>query len=468
MPSPEHHRRRPRAPHLAARRSASSATRSRSTTRRSAWPRSSPCSTCISGGRLVAGFPVGTPMDTNFCYGQIPALTRDKYDEAHDLIMQAWHEPRAVRLRRQVQPAALRELLAEADPEAAPADLHPRRRLDRDVGLLPRQRLQLLVPLLRRVPGGKALLDGYWERVAAARQGRVAVPRRLRADHLRGRHRRRGRAALRRARASTSSTAACTCTRASPTRRATARSRRSRPACSTSSAPRTMQHVPQRSPGRTSSTAASSSPAARDTVRERMEEMIKSLRVGTSSACSTSATCPTGRRATRRKLFAEKVMPQLRNMWPECDDDDRWWCKPLDDARPSDDPARACRSGAMNDAHAIETTRRGIKCRVLEAGERRARGVPARRRRAAAATSRCSSSSRERFHVYAPEWPGYGDATRRGAARRHARLRPARLGRASTRSALDRTPCLVGHSMGGMIAAEMACAREPRASSSWC
>ena len=46
----------------------------------------------ISGGRLVAGFPVGTPMDTNFCYGQIPALTRDKYYEAHDLIMRAWAE----------------------------------------------------------------------------------------------------------------------------------------------------------------------------------------------------------------------------------------------------------------------------------------------------------------------------------------------------------------------------------------
>ena len=46
----------------------------------------------ISGGRLVAGFPVGTPMDTNFCYGQIPALTRDKYQEAHDLIMKAWAE----------------------------------------------------------------------------------------------------------------------------------------------------------------------------------------------------------------------------------------------------------------------------------------------------------------------------------------------------------------------------------------
>src|SRR5882724_3062430 len=46
----------------------------------------------ISGGRLIAGFPVGTPMDTNFCYGQIPALTRDKYKEAHDLIMKAWKE----------------------------------------------------------------------------------------------------------------------------------------------------------------------------------------------------------------------------------------------------------------------------------------------------------------------------------------------------------------------------------------
>ena len=45
---------------------------------------------CITGGRLVAGFPVGTPMDTNFCYGQIPALTRDKYNEAHELIMRAW------------------------------------------------------------------------------------------------------------------------------------------------------------------------------------------------------------------------------------------------------------------------------------------------------------------------------------------------------------------------------------------
>jgi alkanesulfonate monooxygenase SsuD/methylene tetrahydromethanopterin reductase-like flavin-dependent oxidoreductase (luciferase family) len=44
----------------------------------------------ISGGRLVAGFPVGTPMDTNFAYGTNPATLRERYHEAVDLILAAW------------------------------------------------------------------------------------------------------------------------------------------------------------------------------------------------------------------------------------------------------------------------------------------------------------------------------------------------------------------------------------------
>jgi alkanesulfonate monooxygenase SsuD/methylene tetrahydromethanopterin reductase-like flavin-dependent oxidoreductase (luciferase family) len=47
----------------------------------------------ISGGRLVAGFPVGTSMDTNFGYGVTPVTLREKYREAHDLIIKAWTEP---------------------------------------------------------------------------------------------------------------------------------------------------------------------------------------------------------------------------------------------------------------------------------------------------------------------------------------------------------------------------------------
>ncbi len=45
---------------------------------------------CISGGRLVAGFPVGSTMDTNFCYGMNPATLRDRYREAEELIIKAW------------------------------------------------------------------------------------------------------------------------------------------------------------------------------------------------------------------------------------------------------------------------------------------------------------------------------------------------------------------------------------------
>ena len=48
---------------------------------------------CISGGRLIAGFPVGTPMDTCYAYGQNPSMLRARYYEAHDLVMRAWQEP---------------------------------------------------------------------------------------------------------------------------------------------------------------------------------------------------------------------------------------------------------------------------------------------------------------------------------------------------------------------------------------
>ena len=46
----------------------------------------------ISGGRLIAGFPVGTPMDTCYAYGQNPSMLRQRYLEAHDLVVKAWTE----------------------------------------------------------------------------------------------------------------------------------------------------------------------------------------------------------------------------------------------------------------------------------------------------------------------------------------------------------------------------------------
>src|SRR6266550_3758050 len=49
---------------------------------------------CISGGRLIAGFPVGSPMDTCYAYGQNPSLLRAR--------------SRTTRIRRSGFPAAAR------------------------------------------------------------------------------------------------------------------------------------------------------------------------------------------------------------------------------------------------------------------------------------------------------------------------------------------------------------------------
>jgi alkanesulfonate monooxygenase SsuD/methylene tetrahydromethanopterin reductase-like flavin-dependent oxidoreductase (luciferase family) len=45
---------------------------------------------CMTGGRIIAGFPVGTPMDTCFAYSVNPSELRARYYEAHDIVMRAW------------------------------------------------------------------------------------------------------------------------------------------------------------------------------------------------------------------------------------------------------------------------------------------------------------------------------------------------------------------------------------------
>jgi alkanesulfonate monooxygenase SsuD/methylene tetrahydromethanopterin reductase-like flavin-dependent oxidoreductase (luciferase family) len=45
---------------------------------------------CVSGGRVVAGFPVGSPMDTIFAYSQNPVTLRERYFEAVELVKRAW------------------------------------------------------------------------------------------------------------------------------------------------------------------------------------------------------------------------------------------------------------------------------------------------------------------------------------------------------------------------------------------
>jgi alkanesulfonate monooxygenase SsuD/methylene tetrahydromethanopterin reductase-like flavin-dependent oxidoreductase (luciferase family) len=45
---------------------------------------------CISGGRLVAGLPLGIGVDTNISYGVPPMEQRERWREAVDLVLKAW------------------------------------------------------------------------------------------------------------------------------------------------------------------------------------------------------------------------------------------------------------------------------------------------------------------------------------------------------------------------------------------
>ena len=104
-------------------------------------------------------------------------------------------------------------------------------------------------------------------------------------------------------------------------------------------------------------------------------------------------------------------------------------------------------------ARVVETAR-GARCRVLEDGH----GAPVVFFHGAGgllADNPFLDRLARRYHVYAPELPGYGDSTGEDLLEDmldftlHGWDVVAALG-------LDR-PHLIGHSMGGMIAAEMAC-----------
>jgi alkanesulfonate monooxygenase SsuD/methylene tetrahydromethanopterin reductase-like flavin-dependent oxidoreductase (luciferase family) len=47
---------------------------------------------CLSGGRLISGFPVGLAYDANVNAGVPPIETRARYDENFELILRAWTE----------------------------------------------------------------------------------------------------------------------------------------------------------------------------------------------------------------------------------------------------------------------------------------------------------------------------------------------------------------------------------------
>ena len=102
----------------------------------------------------------------------------------------------------------------------------------------------------------------------------------------------------------------------------------------------------------------------------------------------------------------------------------------------------------------VVETKKGTRCRVLEGGS----GAPVVFFHGAGGLLRENpylDGLSQRYHVYAPEWPGYGDST--GEELLEDMLDFALHGWDLVDALGLSRPHLAGHSMGGMIAAEMAC-----------
>jgi alkanesulfonate monooxygenase SsuD/methylene tetrahydromethanopterin reductase-like flavin-dependent oxidoreductase (luciferase family) len=287
---------------------------------------------CISGGRLVAGFPVGTSMDTNYCYGQIPSLTREKYQEAHDLIIKSW-------------------------TKREPFAWNGRYNKLRHVNIWPRPIQQPHPPI--HIPGGgsvetydfcidntysysylsfsgylraQALMNGYWQRVeergvdkSPYRAGFAQTilvadtdeeAERLYSEHVSYFYNR--------------------CLHVYPGF-ADAPGYRTIKTIQTGAL---SQYAPPTG-GYTQLTwkelteqghVIAGSP---ETVRQRMEDLIKGLNVGNIFCLMHVGNMPADKCMYSTKLFAEKVMPKLKAMFPEWApewaDDNRFWTTPLKD-----------------------------------------------------------------------------------------------------------------------------------------
>ncbi len=99
-------------------------------------------------------------------------------------------------------------------------------------------------------------------------------------------------------------------------------------------------------------------------------------------------------------------------------------------------------------------TKKGIRCRVLEGGS----GAPVVFFHGAGgllADNPFLDALAQRYSVFAPEWPGYGEST--GEDLLEDMLDFALHGWDVVEALGVRQPHVLGHSMGGMIAAEMAC-----------
>lgn len=300
----------------------------------------------ISGGRLLAGFPVGTSMDTNYCYGQIPGLTRDKYAEAHELIMRAWQSDEPFAFDGKYTQLRYVNIWPKPIQRPHPPIYIPGGGSIETWDFCVEHDYNYSYLSFTGYLRGKKLLDGYWERVA--KYGKDESPYRaafaqticvaetdqeaekLYAEHVSYFYNRclhiyggfadaPGYRTIKTLQANILNALSADVQKLFPTL--------------------TWKQLLD------DGYVIAGSP---ETVRQRMEELIKGLRVGHVFCLIHVGNMPDWKTRYSTKLFAEKVMPHLRNMWPEWKDDNRWWCKPMDERlRPEEGVEKARQDGRI-------------------------------------------------------------------------------------------------------------------------
>ncbi len=280
----------------------------------------------ISGGRLVAGFPVGTSMDTNFCYGDIPALTRERYAEAHDLIKQAWREQEPFAFNGRYTKLRYANCWPKPIQSPPPIFIPGGGSLETYDFCLDHDYVYCYLSF-SGYKRAKQLMDGYWQRVAdrgkdlspyragfaqtivvAESDAEAERDYREHIDYFYNR-----------------------CLHVYPgfadapgyrtikTLKANVTSQMTRQAVGDVSSMSWDQLV-------SDGYVIAGGP---DTVAAQMKELITGLRVGNIFCLIHVGNMPKEKCMRSSKLFAEEVIPQLRDLWPDYATDDRFWVHPL-------------------------------------------------------------------------------------------------------------------------------------------
>lgn len=283
----------------------------------------------ISGGRLLAGFPVGTSMDTNYCYGQIPALTREKYREAHELIKRAWQEDEPFTFNGRYTQLRYANCWPKPIQSPPPIFIPGGGSLETYDFCLENDYVYCYLSFTgyRRA---KQLMDGYWERVEE--YGKDNSPYRAgfaqtivvaeTDEEAEKEYREHIDYFYNRCLHVYPGFADAPGYRTIKTLKANVTSQMTEQAFGNVSSMSWQQLIDD-------GYIIAGSP---DTVANQMKELATSLRVGNIFCLIHVGNMPQDKCMRSTKLFADEVIPQLRDMWPEYKDDNRFWISPIDHA----------------------------------------------------------------------------------------------------------------------------------------